>query len=671
MNKLLKSVRTSTNKKDDLIKQSITTNLSNTVKEIQYAGVEENKGNRVIDVTEAANQLCTTIEAMFLHGLKDSLSHRFKRALADVDERPDPNFWAPLLVISHRQIIDQILNLSQITTEVGQCRAWVRLALNDCLLSSYLMTVRQDSSALKSFYNTNAYVRDSDLLDVAQRLIEGVEAFKTFTLPSNSSLLNTWPLQSLLLAGIWAPTLKNCPVAPCDDVAMIIDEKSKHQQGNEESSETASLCSAMSIGSQASGLKQVVALSEDEVLKIILAKDKDEQASSSEIPCSSSYSSSDMEPNKSTVEDNINHNVGNSLSRTGWSFDENHEKEEEQYHHHQPQPNPEISKESEQANKETKSMETSFTALIESYNMLSGAYIRTPDIREVWQKFEDERAGSISPPMSTDEPTVIRSISNSSLMKSESMSLAVQVGKIATEKGLDTQNFECSGCKIPLSVTQKPNVCYYTGEYFCKACMSSEETAIPSRIIHNWDFKLYPVSKKGFNYINEIKDHPVIDFKTLNPYIYGAVEEMAQLLILRNQLNVLRAYLYTCREPVIEQLQKQMWPREYMYEHIHQYSISDLNEIQNAVLAQQLEKVVQFGKDHVFNCWLCSQKGFVCEVCTKPKALFPFDVENIYRCDLCNAVFHKNCLNSSRPCPKCKRRKEREELPLLGAITVE
>lgn len=49
---------------------------------------------------------------------------------------------------------------------------------------------------------------------------------------------------------------------------------------------------------------------------------------------------------------------------------------------------------------------------------------------------------------------------------------------------------------------------------------------------------------------------------------------MAQLQILRNQLNFLRAYLFTCREPVIEQLQKQMWPREYMYEHVHQYSIS-------------------------------------------------------------------------------------------------
>lgn len=104
--------------------------------------------------------------------------------------------------------------------------------------------------------------------------------------------------------------------------------------------------------------------------------------------------------------------------------------------------------------------------------------------------------------------------------------------------------------------------------------MSIELISIPAKIIHNWDFKTYPVSQKSYNYINEIKNNPVIDFKTSNPYIYTIVDEMAQLQNLRNQLNFLRAYLYTCREPIIEELQKQMWPREYMYEHIHQYSIS-------------------------------------------------------------------------------------------------
>ena len=43
---------------------------------------------------------------------------------------------------------------------------------------------------------------------------------------------------------------------------------------------------------------------------------------------------------------------------------------------------------------------------------------------------------------------------------------------------------------------------------------------------------------------------------------------------LRIQLNLLRAYLFTCREPVIEELQKRVWPREYLYEHVHLYSVA-------------------------------------------------------------------------------------------------
>lgn len=108
MNKLFKSVQSSNSNKDNLIKKSITTQLSNSVKAIQYCGIDENGLNKAEDVTEASNTLCMTIEAIFLHGLKDSLSKRFKRAIADVDERPEPSFWAPLLIISHRQIIDQV-----------------------------------------------------------------------------------------------------------------------------------------------------------------------------------------------------------------------------------------------------------------------------------------------------------------------------------------------------------------------------------------------------------------------------------------------------------------------------------------------------------------------------------------------------------------------------------
>lgn len=109
MNKFIRSVRSSPrDSKEGLIKNSITTQLSHSVKEIQLFGMDENLSGDSMDMTEAENSLCTVIEALFLHGLKDSLGLRFRRALTDVDVKPEPSFWPPLLVISHRQVIDQV-----------------------------------------------------------------------------------------------------------------------------------------------------------------------------------------------------------------------------------------------------------------------------------------------------------------------------------------------------------------------------------------------------------------------------------------------------------------------------------------------------------------------------------------------------------------------------------
>lgn len=108
MNKLLNSVRGSKGNKEGLIKSSITTQLSNSLKELQLCGVDENLSGGSVDPIEAENTLCMVIESMFLHGLKDTLGYRFRRAITDVDVKPEPSFWAPLLVISHRGIIDQV-----------------------------------------------------------------------------------------------------------------------------------------------------------------------------------------------------------------------------------------------------------------------------------------------------------------------------------------------------------------------------------------------------------------------------------------------------------------------------------------------------------------------------------------------------------------------------------
>jgi hypothetical protein len=140
---------------------------------------------------------------------------------------------------------------------------------------------------------------------------------------------------------------------------------------------------------------------------------------------------------------------------------------------------------------------------------------------------------------------------------------------------------------------------------------------------------------------------------------------MSRLQRLRIQLNFIRAYIFTCSESIINELQKKLYTKEYLYDTIHQYSIYDLMLINNGSLEELLKKIVCFGKSHVEKCALCSLKGFICEVCRKPKIIYPFDIDNTHRCNKCGSVFHINCFNSNVPCPKCDRRQAREALLLL------
>lgn len=123
---------------------------------------------------------------------------------------------------------------------------------------------------------------------------------------------------------------------------------------------------------------------------------------------------------------------------------------------------------------------------------------------------------------------------------------------------------------------------------------------------------------------------------------------MATLQSLRIQLNFIRAYLFTCTaadaaavtetDTIVtwgEKLQNFMWPKEYLYEHIHRYAIADLHLMGGGVAAgtleTQMQKAVEFGRTHVLGCTLCSQKGFVCELCRESTVLYPFDIETTYR----------------------------------------
>ncbi|XP_015607483.1 uncharacterized protein LOC107273615 isoform X2 [Cephus cinctus] len=691
MNSFIKTVKSVTSRRDVLVRESLQKLLNTSVMEMQSApGVME--GGTVGNCEEAMT-LCSALEAMFLHGLKDSLLNRVTEALSgpDFDAMPQPSFWGPLLVFSHRQIIDQIQGLTQITTEVGYCRAWIRLALNEGLLSSYLSSIRRDNTALKPYYNRSAFIRDTDLVDVAQRLIESLDHVQ-FELACNTSLLNFWSSTPLLMAAIWSPPMKSCPVSCAVDIAKTITSELTDSDNIEEIETASSIGSMGSFNSSQSALNSITNLTEDDPLKNILAKRKTngtdvrnsnrsspvvmnkrkikenthkreettteptgdnttkrDAETSIDVDTSTEDLSSNVQPDQSQAVSNENGptTVGNSLiGRLGWStsFEDCDSSLTSSV----------ISRSSEGVDApRTPGEGPTYDALIQSYH--TAGYATTPDLRDFLNKYPTKKKVDIIPVPEEPqaEPTV-----------KATESLDELLGKIPHEKGLDVQNYSCLDCGHPIGMNfSKAHVCAFSGDYYCTNCMSAEEFLIPSRMIHNWDLKRYIVCQKAARYLTDCTT--LLDLKTLNPRIYMAVDNMAQLQSLRIQLNLLRAYLFTCREPIIESLQKKVSPKDYLYEHVHQYAVSDLADIPNGALAMQLQKVIEFARNHVMNCWLCSQKGFICEVCDNPKVIYPFDMESTYRCGVCNAVFHMNCLNASKPCPKCERRRKRMDRPLL------
>lgn len=227
--------------------------------------------------------------------------------------------------------------------------------------------------------------------------------------------------------------------------------------------------------------------------------------------------------------------------------------------------------------------------------------------------------------------------------------------KIPRELGLKSQRFECANCWQSISLNFGPAVlCHVTGEQLCENCHKSEMSVVPSRVVYNWDHNKYPVGKKAAEYLSAIQTKPIFDIETMNPKLYSAVPEMREILRMRRQLNLLHLYLSTCKE-------KTELPTEaYIYESVHFYTLADLTAVPTAAFKTELLKLIQFGKAHVVGCWVCKEKGFICEFCKDPDVIYPFDEGTIYRCSKCKAVYHEKCLmDEGRRCPKCKRINDR------------
>ncbi|NXN26095.1 PKHM1 protein, partial [Nycticryphes semicollaris] len=228
---------------------------------------------------------------------------------------------------------------------------------------------------------------------------------------------------------------------------------------------------------------------------------------------------------------------------------------------------------------------------------------------------------------------------------------------IPTEKGLDSQSFICAGCSRQIGFSfGKPKLCAFSGLYYCDSCHRDEETVIPSRLIHNWDLTKREVCRQALKFLTQIRNQPLIDLKLVNESLYDHVERMRRIHRSREQLKLLGDYLIMCRSGALKELSKRLDHRHYLLECPHKYSVTDLRQIADGVFETFLQSLLQFASHHVYNCDLCTQRGFICQICNSNDIIFPFEFDTTTRCNQCKTVFHRDCQARAKSCPRCERR---------------
>ncbi|KAK8393234.1 hypothetical protein O3P69_013324 [Scylla paramamosain] len=580
-------------KREAAICSSLVTRLKEAVQSVlQPGGTTSNSGPRyspsvphgpVLGHSDNTNALCNVLESIFIHGLRDSFSEKMSVLLgADPDRMPVPNFWPVILIISHRDSIEQVNELSFISSEVGRSRAWVRLALNNGQICSYLSVLLQDSHTLKDYYKTTAFLRDPERADITLGVLQPLASL-TFNLATNAAVLNTWTQTPLVLAGIWTPSIQGMisdPVLAATDVASTVHDVQAHGVGIPIiSTPISDHMFDMIIG----GTPETSFISD------YMEKTQLKQLQST-IDCFSDLEGLGGFP---SVPGLVVPDLDLSPSST---------------------PSEEVSNESSQSDVAEKL----------SYEVVP---VKQPSAEEM-------------------------------------RCLLPLLTRLTTEEGLDAQAYKCNQCKSYVGMIYgKPRVCSYDSKYYCYECHENESALIPARIVHNWDFTLYPVCSANFQWLSSVNHLPLIDLRTVNPRLYCHIEDLAELQMLRTQLLYVRAYLFTCRSDAGQKLRKLVWPREHLYEHVHLYSVFDFQFVASGQLVSKVRHAVTFGRDHIAHCEVCSVRGFHCELCSDTEVIYPFQLGNTYTCGVCYGVYHSSCARGWKECPRCVRRAARKEHP--------
>eukprot|EP00800_Vazella_pourtalesii_P016658 TRINITY_DN485_c0_g2_i1.p1 TRINITY_DN485_c0_g2~~TRINITY_DN485_c0_g2_i1.p1 ORF type:complete len:1159 (-),score=261.98 TRINITY_DN485_c0_g2_i1:3365-6841(-) len=113
-----------------------------------------------------------------------ALIHQLDTILMHNLNRVDRGYWPFLKTFSHNNVLTCIDQLTLVRTAIGKGRAWVHIALNDHLMESYFRLFLEDSKPIRSFYKSDAFIRDQERMKLLQTLVSGLD-FVNFELNTN------------------------------------------------------------------------------------------------------------------------------------------------------------------------------------------------------------------------------------------------------------------------------------------------------------------------------------------------------------------------------------------------------------------------------------------------------------------------------------------------------
>ncbi|XP_004859227.1 pleckstrin homology domain-containing family M member 1 isoform X1 [Heterocephalus glaber] len=234
---------------------------------------------------------------------------------------------------------------------------------------------------------------------------------------------------------------------------------------------------------------------------------------------------------------------------------------------------------------------------------------------------------------------------------------------VPTEKGLDSQGCFCAGCSRQIGFSfVRPKLCAFSGLYYCDSCHQDDASVIPARIIHNWDLTKRPVSRQALRFLAQIQAQPLVNLQLVNPSLYEHVEQVHLIGRSRERLKLLGDYLGLCRSGALKELSKRLGHRHYLLESPHKFSVADLQQIAEGEYEGFLKALIESASQHVYHCDLCTQRGFICQICHHHDIIFPFEFDTTVRCAECKTVFHQSCQAVvKKGCPRCARRRKYQE----------